>query len=454
MNKKPLKPAVGRNKDYLFTRRIRANKNNAVQIQSPYKRCSLYGVALVAAEIYDPDFCVHGPQGCISTIKEAFAVQGKEYEYHHSGMTQSDIVFGGDNALFRSVAEVYSPYEKAGPKFVITSCASEIIGDNVDSVLARFNEELPTVKVSGSGIKGDQYFGINQALVGLIAKFTSSQPEKKSNLVNLIGNIGLNRQWRGDLYELIRILENLGLRVNRIGCDSTIEDFKRASRASLTIILTPEVGLTAAQYLKNKFEIPYLYSSLFLPLGLRGTEVWLNEIGEVLSIPKERIREYVDREEEKVRGKLKVGLNQMVYVEKLSYLKGLSTAIIAEGPVAFSWARFVSEELEMEPRFIGILTGDNNEKLVRAIEEWKKESSLSPKIIFKANLEEVKNALREVKPKYIIGSSVDASLGKEMGINNFLLITNPNTHYVNINEHPFLGYTGILNATEAILNTI
>lgn len=454
MKMRALKPAIGRQKDYsTLTKGLVEKKDNGVQIQSPYKRCSLYGVALVAAEVYDPDFCIHGPQGCISTIKEAFSVQGKEYEYHHSGMTKDDIIFGGEKTLFKSVADVYSPYEKAGPKFIITSCSSEIIGDNVDAVIKRFNEGLPTVKVTGGGFKGDQYAGIDQALVGLISKFANSHPERKPNMVNIIGNIGLSRQWRADIYELTRILNNIGLEVNKVACDSTIEDFNKASMASLTILLLTEVGLATAEYLKKRFDISYLHSPLFLPLGLRGTEVWLKEIGTALSIPKERVLEVVDKEEERVRGKLKVGLHQMVYAEKLSSIKRMPVSVVAEGSVALSWARFVSEELGMKPVFLGMRTGDNSEFAMR-LEGWEKESSLSPKVLFRPTIEEVKDAIKETNPEFIIGSSIEADLGEEMGIKNFLHITNPNTHYVNINGYPFLGYTGLLYAIEAILNTI
>lgn len=459
MSVRTLRPAIARvdkqreKKDYPAPQVLSADKDNGVRIQNPYERCSLYGAALVAAEVYDSDFCVHGPQGCTSAIKEAFAVQGREYDYHHSGMTQSDIIFGGEKCLTNALTEAFSPYEKAGPKFMVTSCSSEIIGDNVDAVAARVNERLPLVKVTGGGFKGNQYSGIDNALVGLISKFANPHPERKSNLVNIIGSIGLSRQWRADIYELKRILENLGLEVNPVGCDSTIEDIRRTGMASLTIILMPEAGLAAAEYLNKRFGIPFLYSPLFLPLGLKGTEVWLNKIGDALSIQGEKILAMVDKEEESVRDKLKVGLHQMVYAEKLSCLTGIPVSIIAEGSVAFSWARFVFEELGMKPVFMGMRTGYDNNQLTRALEEWKRESFISPKILFRPAADDIKNALRDTKTEFVIGSSIEADLAKEMGIGNFLHITNPNTHYVNINRIPFLGYTGILYATEAILNT-
>ncbi|MDH3348532.1 MAG: nitrogenase component 1 [Desulfobulbaceae bacterium] len=465
MSIKTLKPAKSRGKKSsqdklkIETPRLtsvtkKVTKPKGVELCNPYSRCSLYGCGLVAAEVFDPDFCVHGPQGCISAVMEAFMAQGKELEFHHSGMGQFDIIYGGEKTLLANVTEAFSPYEKAGPKYVFTSCASEIIGDDVDSVCNHFNKGLPLVKVASGGVKGDQYHGINETLQGLMTKFVNHSVEKQPKMVNLIGCIGLNRHWRGDVYELVRLLNSLGVEVNRVACDSTLENLKIVGKASLTIVLAPEVGEETAQYLEKEFNIPYVLSPLFLPLGLRGVEIWLNEVGKVLSIPQEMIERLVDKEEERVRDALKVALIHKVYTEKLERLKRLPVAIIAEGSVAFSWARFVTEELGMKPVFIGLRTGENSDALLRNLSEWQKESSLSPIISFQPTVEEVKSALLETKARFIMGSSIEADLGAELGIGNFLHICNPNTHYVNINNSPFLGYTGLLNATESILNTL
>ena len=168
----------------------------------------------------------------------------------------------------------------------------------------------------------------------------------------------------------------------------------------------------------------------------------------------ERIQEIIDTEEEMVRSALQVGLNQMLYVEKLSRLKGLPVSIIAEGSAAFSWARFVCEELNMKLVFLGLRTGHDNHELHTALEEFKREIPLSPRVLFKPTIDAVRGALRDTGTEFIIGSSSEADMGEEMGITNFLHITNPNTHYVNVNNIPFLGYRGLLHATEAILNIL
>lgn len=424
------------------------------QVLNPYNRCSLFGAALVAAEVFDPDFCIHGPQGCASAVIEGFLTQGKELEFHHSGMTQQEVIFGGDNLLLENVRQAFSPYEKAGPKYVFTSCTPEIIGDNTDAVCAKFNRRLPLVKVSSCGFKNDQYAGIEQTLCELLHKFADTKPIRRGKMVNLIGHIGLSRQWRADVYELTRLLGALGLEVNRIACDSTIEDLQKSSSAALTIILIPEVGSSPAKQLQERFDIPYTCSPMFLPLGLRGTEAWLNNIGAFLSVSKEEIEKLVNKEEEKVRDALKVGLNDPIYASKLSALRRLPVSVIAEGTVAYSWARFVAEELDMMPVFLGMRTGADIAELTNALENLQKDICHKLNVIFRPNIGQIKNAMANTGTKFIMGSSVEAEYGKEIGIGMFLHIANPNTQYVNINRIPFLGYNGLLFLVEAILNTL
>ncbi len=431
--------------------KIKARKQ-VPQVQSPYVRCSLYGVALVASEIFDPDFGIHGPQGCISTVKEAFALQKKEIEYHTSSMNKDDIVFSGEKKLFETVADVFTPYEKAGPKFIITTCASEIIGDNVNGVAAKFNCELPTIVIPGGGVNGDHYYGINKTLLEMAKRYAIKGATKRKGFVNLIGNIGLSRNWKADYHELERLLVCLGLDVNPLGCDSTSVHFELASEAEYTIIVTSDIGLPLGQYLEKNHDVPLITSSFGIPIGLRGTEIWLREISAQIVFNESTLEILIDKQEEFVRTRLKVGLHQMTYIEKLVELKNMPVAVIAEGPVAVGWARFLSEEIGLRVIYLGLRTKGDDNDLLTLLSRVKNELEMDVDVEIVASEEEVRSALERHRPHAIYGSSVEARIGQELGIVEFIHISNPNTQYVTLTEVPFLGYHGVINITEKILN--
>ncbi|NIR69345.1 hypothetical protein GWN42_07130 [candidate division KSB1 bacterium] len=406
----------------------------------------------MAAEIYDSDFCLHGPHGCMQSVQEAYAVQNREYDYHQTGMTHKETIFGGENLLTTTLVEALHPYEKAGPKFVVTSCAPEIIGDDSDKIYNLINEQLPVVKVGG-GFQGNHYWGINQSLLALVKKFADPYPFRDPTLVNLIANVGLSRQWRGDVWELKRCLDQLGIQTNIIVCNNVLDDLKLISNAALTILANPEIGELAAQYLRDAFDIPYVCSPLGLPLGLRGTEEWLRQVAEVLEIDKKRTDEVLLQEEGDVRLKLKIGLCNMVFTEKVTVSKKIPVAIIAEEIVAYSWARFVYEEMEMLPVLLGLTTISDLNKTPE-LKTWMESSNLQCKILNQPDQDELRKAFHETQPEFIIGSSLNKEIGEQLGINGFLHIAYPNYDYVTINEHPFLGYKGLLHASESILNAL
>ncbi len=417
-----------------------------------YNRCSVFGAALVSTEIYDSEICLHGPQGCMQTVREAYALQNREYDYCQTAMSQKSVIFGGTQVLISALLETMDPYDRAGPKILVSTCAPEIIGDDVEDVISRINPRLPVGGVSG-GFRGNHYWGINETLLQLVKKFVDPYPFPEPGLVNLVGNLGGARQWRADVGEMIRLLSALGLTVNRLGCNNVLDDLRKVSRAEATLLMTPEIGEPTANYLHRIFDIPILISPLGLPLGLRGTEVWLQTVAEKLNVDAERLNSLLGREEEEVRIKLKVGLNNMVFIEKTTLLKHLPVAVVAEGVVALSWARFLAEELEMNPCVVALRTQLPKHDFHPDLLAWL-ESSNGHKVLIEPSVETVRQILAKTRPHLVLGSSLEAEMVRELDLPAFLHIAHPNTQYVDIIEHPYLGYKGLLQACQHIFDRI
>jgi len=416
----------------------------------PYQRCFLYGSALVAAEIEDSDFCVHGPQGCMSAVQEAFAVQGKEYDYHQSGLTQTDVIFGGERCLTKSLVEALHPYEKAGPKFMVSSCAPEIIGDNMDKIAALVNPKIPLVKVSGGGFKGNQYDGIEKTLLALVTRF-ATQKRTKKGLVNLIGTIGLSPTWRADTYAAGQLLQEFNLQVNYLGCNSTITNFVQAASAQATVLLSPLVGYAAANFLKEQFQQPFFCSSLYLPLGLRGIETWLKEILPELGVSPSAVAAFLAKKENWLRDKLKVGLGQTVFIKKIMAAKESRVAIAAEGEVAFAWYRFLAEELELPVRLVILRT--KTAEVEENFRRWQTKLKTETQLLWQPDWFTCQAALKKEKINFMLGSSLECELAQANGAATFL-ITHPNTTTLFLAEHATLGYGGLINTVESLLNSL
>ena len=71
------------------------------------------------------------------------------------------------------------------------------------------------VHASGAGFKGNSYFGYDSVLQALFRDYVVPAAEKKKGKVNLWGlPPSLDVFWEGNLIELRRVLEGIGLTVN------------------------------------------------------------------------------------------------------------------------------------------------------------------------------------------------------------------------------------------------
>jgi nitrogenase molybdenum-iron protein alpha/beta subunit len=417
-----------------------------------YTRCSLFGAALVGTEVFDSNICPHGPQGCLHVVRDATAQQNRETEYAQSGMTSKDVIYGGKNTLTAAFLETMGEYGQGGPKISISTCAPEIIGDHLEDVVSRINPRLPVIMISG-GFQGDQYFGLNQTLLKLVVRFADPDATIEPGLVNLIGNIGASRQWRADAREMARLLSALGLTVNHLVCDGTLDNARRASHAAATVLVNPEIGAAAGDYLRRTWDRPLISPPFGLPIGLRGTEEWLRAVSAALPVDLGRLEEVLAEEEEEVRLKLKVGLNNLVLNEKTLQLKRMPVSVVAEGAAALGWARFLSEELQMAPCLIGLRTPVEPDGLHADMARWL-EPSDARAVLLQPSVDSVREALARLRPHLVLGSSLEGEIARELGLPAFLHIAHPNTQYVTIVEEPHLGYRGMLHACESILNAI
>ena len=97
--------------------------------------------------------------------------------------------------------------------------------------------------------------------------------------VNLLGLSIYQKYHAGDIAEIKRLLGLCGIKVNTaLLCESTIEEIKKLPKASLNIVIDPDWGLDSAEYLKDRFGIPYVTSRYGYPVGFKAMEELIRDI--------------------------------------------------------------------------------------------------------------------------------------------------------------------------------
>jgi nitrogenase molybdenum-iron protein alpha chain len=182
--------------------------------------------ALMSLE--DSVFISHSPQGCVGCA--IMAVDMYRVGQAHRGikniknprlfvtnLDQKSVVFGGEEKLRETVKKAVNRYN---PKltFVYASCASGIIGDDIDAICQSLQTEYPNTLIVPIHCEG---FKSKICASGFDAAFISinkyilkkEKTEKENGLVNLFAPTTVSY---ADQKEMERMLSLLGAKVNYI----------------------------------------------------------------------------------------------------------------------------------------------------------------------------------------------------------------------------------------------
>ncbi|MCM1133741.1 MAG: nitrogenase [Ruminococcus flavefaciens] len=277
----------------------------------------------------------HGPAGCSVASAGAYyldKVMAKKRGvtnntvYVGTDMNEKDTIFGSAEALRRIILEVNQRYS---PKaiFVTSSCATGIIGEDIDSVVDDVKGEIdvPIVAVHCEGFKSRIWatgFDISDhAVLSSIVQ----PPKQKRNTINF------KNFYESARPEIIEIFKNFDLEPIFLYCNSTVEELSHISESLATTCICGTLGNYLGNGLEEKYGVPYIRT--INPLGIAGFETWLREIG--------RVTERSEAVEKYIAEQRAIYIPQIEEIKK--ELKGLK-AVLGMGPgYTFEVSRVLNE---------------------------------------------------------------------------------------------------------------
>lgn len=297
---------------------------------------SMCGLSQLAG-IRDVAIIHHGPAGCSVTSAGSYymsKVMSKKRNvtsntvYVGTDMNENDTIFGSTRVLKDVILKVNERYS---PKaiFVSSSCATGIIGEDIDSIVDEVKEEIsvPIVAVHCEGFKSRIWatgFDISDhAVLQAIV-----QPPRENAKTN---KIAFKNFFESARPEIIEMFKKFDLDPIFLYCNSTVEELSHLSECIATTCICGTLGNYLGNALEEKYNVPYVRS--INQCGIKGFETWLREIGKVTN-RSEVIEEYIKEQRE-------IYLPQIEEVKK--ELQGL-TAVLGMGPgYTFEVTRVLNE---------------------------------------------------------------------------------------------------------------
>lgn len=433
-------------------------------IEQPRYSCALAAQQTVLA-IPGALPIIHAGPGCSSKATASIATgsgyQGEGFAggaaVSATNTTEKDVVFGGEDKLRKNIEGAVKVMD-ADLFVVLSGCTSDIVGDDSIHVAESYRREgIPIVGTETAGFKGNNYLGHEIIETAIVEQFLpEEEPQVKKGLVNVFSVVPYQDPfWRGDLQEIKRLLQAIGLEVNILfGYESAgVSEWKDIPNAQFNLVLSPWIGVKVTEILKRKYGTPYLHYPI-LPVGGERTGEFLREVGKFAGLPEEQVENAIKREED-VFYQYFISISDFI----ADMRNNLPHELYAVGDSAYTLgvSDFLVNELGFIPK--GIYAVENAKgKNVKLIDEAAQKAGEKIAQVFRQQPDggliqrEIKESIKNPKKALILGSSWERTLAENL-TSHHLFLSIPIYDGVIVNR-TYVGYRGGLNLLEDIYDGI
>lgn len=245
--------------------------------------CAFDGAKIALQPITDVAHLVHGPIACEGNSWDNRGAKSSGSHLYRTGFTtdinETDVVFGGEKRLFRSVKEIIDKYDPPAV-FVYQTCVTALIGDDIEAVCKAATQKFgrPVVPVNSPGFVGNKNLGNKLAGEALLDHVIGTEePEITTPYdINIIGEYNL----AGELWQVKPLLDELGIRIlSCISGDARYHEVARAHRARATMMVCSKAMINITRKLEERYGIPYFEGSFY---GIGDMSESLREIARLL----------------------------------------------------------------------------------------------------------------------------------------------------------------------------
>lgn len=431
---------------------------------NPMYDCQPAGAQYAGIGVKDCIPLVHGGQGCTMFVRLLFAQHYKEnFDIASTSLHEDSAVFGGHQRIEDGVMTLAKRYPDLRVIPLITTCSTEVIGDDIEGTIARCNaalkKEFPdrkihVVPVHTPSFKSSQVGGYSECMLSIIKTITTHKAAPNGKLNVFPGWVN-----PGDLTLLKRYMTEMGVDatffMDTEDFDSptlpdksihthgrtTVEDIAGSANALASVALARYEGASSAQYLQTEFEVPATITAT--PYGIGNTDAMLQEISRITgkAIPDSLVKE---------RGIALDALQDLAHM----FFADKKVALFGHPDLVIGLAEFC---LEVELKPVLMLLGDDNSKYKKdpRILALKAKANWDMEVICNADLWELEK--RATSPDTKIDLILGHSKGRYVAIDNNIPMVRvgfPTFDRAGLYRHPTMGYQGAMLLGEAIANAM
>ncbi len=425
-------------------------------IEGSRNSCALHGALQVFEAIEGTVPVIHSTSGCgVQHYLGGTRLSGGNDPFgsppvSSTNIREKHVVFGGGSRLREQLKNSVKVVQ--GDLYaIVTGCSIEMVGDDVPAMAKEgVDQDWPVIYTNTPGFRGDVHQGYQLALRALIEQLPGLRTESvavQAGQVNILGVIpNQDPFWRGNLQEVARLLEAIGLFPNLLlGDGQDVNSWHQVPGAALNLVLS-HWGEQSARLLEERYGTPSI-SLDGLPVGTAFAALLL-QVTEKLGLDPERTNGVIAREEVRLR-------QQFARLADIYYRTGFQRefALVGESALVVGIGEFLGKNLGLLPRTL-VITDNPPESVQKSLAA--RLGSIVPgfdtKILFSEDRSEIADVVRTGKAGIVLGSSLEEDVAQDLGV-PFLAVSFPLFNRI-ILERGYAGYGGAAALLEDVGSVI
>jgi light-independent protochlorophyllide reductase subunit B len=361
------------------------------------------GAMRVATALRDVHYVLHAPQGDTYADLLFTMIERRDRRPPVTYTTFQARDLGGDTAeLFKTAAR--EAFERFRPQAMLVgaSCTAELIQDDPGGLAQALQLPVPVVPLELPAYQRKENWGASETLYQLVRALAAGSAAAPADdraarrpRCNLLGPTALGFRHRDDVTEVTRLLATLGVDVHVTApMDATVADIARLPGADFNVVLYPELGLQAAQWLQRHHGQPFTRT---VPIGVGATREFVAEVARLAGVD--------------AGPALAAAASRSPWYARSvdsTYLTDKRVFVFGDATHAVAAARVAAQELGF--RVVGI--GTYSREFAREVREAARLYDVEPLIT--DDYLEVEARIAELQPELVLGTQMERHIAKRL----------------------------------------
>jgi len=333
------------------------------------------------------------------------------------------------------------------------TCTSSILQEDLQNFVDRaaINSESDVILADVNHYRVNELQAADRTLEQVV-RFYVEKAQKNSNLdtaltpypsANIIGVFTLGFHNQHDCRELKRLLGELGIQINEVIPEGgSVTRLNRLPKAWFNIVPYREVGLMAAQYLRNELKMPYVSTT---PMGIVDTAAFVREIETIINSVQSEKRCFTQYIEQQARY-----VSQAAWFSRsidCQNLTGKKAVVFGDATHAASMTKILAREMGIRVSCAG--TYCNHDA------DWFREQvqGFCDEVLITDDHTHVGDMIARIEPAAIFGTQMERHIGKRLDIPCGVISAPVHIQNFPLGYRPFLGYEGTNQIADLVYNS-